>query len=86
MTAYTHSIAFEMQKFEELSDGIAIRHILSIREKATRQFHAVFMIVDILEPYMQDYPTDTEAALKNKDCPFRSVSSRDSNQYNAYLT
>lgn len=49
-------------------------------------FHAVFMIVDVLEPDMQDYPVDVAKALKEKERPFRSVASKGSNKYNAYLT
>lgn len=75
-----------MQSFDQLSCGIAIRHILSIRDEHTHQFHAVFMIVDILEPDMQDYPADVANALKTKKLPFRSVASQSSNMYNAYLT
>ena len=75
-----------MLSFDQLSCGIAIRHILSIRDENTHQFHAVFMIVDILEPDMQDYPADVANALKTKKLPFRSVASQSSNMYNAYLT
>lgn len=75
-----------MLSFDQLSCGIAIRHILSIRDEHTHQFHAVFTIVDILEPDMQDYPADVANALKTKKLPFRSVASQSSNMYNAYLT
>ena len=75
-----------MLSFDQLSCGIAIRHILSIRDEHTQQFHAVFMIVDILEPDMQDYPADVANALKTKKLPFRSVASQSSNMYNSYLT
>ena len=75
-----------MLSFDQLSCGIAIRHILSIRDEHTQQFHAVFMIVDILEPDMQDYPADVANALKTKKPPFRSIASQSSNMYNAYLT
>ena len=75
-----------MQSFDKLSSGIAIRHILSIYEEKKHLFHAVFMIVDVLEPDMQDYPADVAKALKVKERPFRSVASKGSNKYNAYLT
>ena len=52
-----------MQKFEELASGTAIRHILSIHDENTDEYHAVFMIVDVLEPDMQDYPSDINHTL-----------------------
>ena len=70
-----------MQKFEDLTSGTAIRHILSIHDENTDEYHAVFMIVDVLEPDMQDYPSDI-----NHRKLYRSASSSGNNEYNAYLS